>query len=162
RGPPLRAPMFEHFTLLLSFVYVLAVSHLLTSATELMWARDRVRVSWLQIVWMFNALLILFENWLGIWGLADRPKWDVAEGTLYVVAALVQYFACSLISIRPERDGPIDMPAFFERQRPLIFIAFFVLAAINMFENWWDKDTFYHPNDWLYSDLTIGALLPVG
>jgi hypothetical protein len=43
--PELRASMFEHITILLSFVYALAVSHLLTSATELMWARDRVRLS---------------------------------------------------------------------------------------------------------------------
>lgn len=153
--------MFEHVTILLSFVYALAVGHLLSSATELMWARDRVRVSGIQCLWMFNALLMLFENWLGMWALSTRTQWDVAEVAIYFVAALVQYFTCSLLSLRPDDDGPIDMPAFFDRQRPLIFTAFFILALINMFENWWDRATFPHADDWLYADISIAAVLPV-
>jgi hypothetical protein len=109
--------MFEHVTILLSFVYALAVSHLLTSATELMWARDRVRVSWLQVVWMLNALLILFENWIGIWGLSALKQWDVAEVTIW--------FA----------------------------------AAINMFQNWWDRALIPAPLSWFSVDLTIAVLL---
>jgi hypothetical protein len=152
--------MFEHITVLLSFVYALAVGHLLTSVTELMWVRARVRVSWLQAVWMLNALLMLYENWLGMWALSTRTQWDVAEVTIYFVAALVQYFTCSLISLRPESGNTVDMPAFFERQRPLIFTAFFVLSAISIFENWWDRAVFSGPTEWIYADLTI-LVLPV-
>lgn len=151
--------MFEHVIILLSFVYALAVGHLLTSATELMWARDRVRVSWLQALWMFNALLILFENWIGAWSLSARKEWDVAEITIWFVAALIQYFTCSLISLRPKEDSPIDMKAFFERQRPLIFTAFLALAAINMFQNWWDRALIPGQYLWLYADLTTALLL---
>jgi hypothetical protein len=154
-----QAPMFEHVTILLSFVYALAVSHLLTSATELMWARERVRMSGLQALWMFNALLILFENWIGIWSLSARKQWDVAEITIYFVAALIQYFTCSLISLRPREEGRIDMVASFQRQRPLIFGAFFVLAAMNMFQNWWDGALGDEPLGWLYADITIIVLL---
>src|SRR5262249_41677916 len=151
--------VFEHVTILLSFVYALAISHLLTSATELMWARDRVRVSWLHVLWMFNALLILFENWLGIWSLSTRPQWDVAEVTLWFMAALIQYFTCSLVSVRPKDEGPIDLNAFFQRQRPMIFTAFLALAAINMFQNWWDRALIPASYSWLTVDLTIAMLM---
>jgi hypothetical protein len=151
--------VFEHITILLSFVYALAVSHLLTSATELMWARERVRVSWLQVLWMFNALLILFENWIGIWGLSAIKDWNVAEVTIWFAAALIQYFTCSLISIRVREDGPVDMQAFFARQRPLIFTAFLALGAINMFQNWWDRALIPAPFSWIAVDLTIAVLL---
>lgn len=147
--------MFSHISVLLSFVYALAVTHLLTSATELLWARDRVRVSWLQVVWMFNALLILFENWISVFFLSALTRWDVTEITLWFTLALVQYFTCSLLSIRPKDEGAIDMPAFFERQRPLIFISFLAMAAIAMFQNWRDRATLPNPESWIYADLTI-------
>jgi hypothetical protein len=60
--------MFEHVTILLSFVYAIAMTHLLSSATELVLARDRVRFSGLYVLWMLNALLILLVNWMAIWG----------------------------------------------------------------------------------------------
>jgi hypothetical protein len=75
------------------------------------------------------------------------------------VAALIQYFTCSLISIRSKDDGPADMQAFFERQRPLIFTAFLALAAINMFQNWWDRALIPAPLNWFDVDLTIAVLL---
>ena len=147
--------MFEHVTILLSFVFAIAITHLLTSATELVWARNRVRVSWIQALWMFNALLALLVNWIGMWYLNVRPNWDVAEITINFVAALIQYFTCSLISIRPEGEGVIDMPAFYERQRPFIFGAFLALVTTNMFQNWWDRNLLPHTDSWFYADLTV-------
>jgi len=58
--------MFEHLTLLLSFIYVIALTHLLSSATGLILARDRVRFSPLLAIWMVVALAILFNNWLSM------------------------------------------------------------------------------------------------
>lgn len=37
--------MFEHVTTPVSFVFAIAIAHLLTRVTELIWARGRVRVS---------------------------------------------------------------------------------------------------------------------
>ena len=106
--------MFSHVSVLLSFVYAIAITHLLTSATELVWARDRVRPSWIQVAWMVNALLALFLNWIGMWFLNARASWDVPELVIVFTAALIQYFTCSLISIRVRDEGPVDMPAFFK------------------------------------------------
>jgi len=82
---------------------------------------------------MFNALLILFENWIGVWSLSVRKEWDAAESRSGSPRRSFN------ISLRPKDDGPIDMNAFFQRQRPLIFTSFLALAATNMFQNWWDR-----------------------
>jgi hypothetical protein len=153
--------MFSHVSILLSFVFAIAITHLLTSATELVWARDRVRPSWIQVLWMFNALLGLLVNWIGMWYLSARPHWDVAEVTINFAAALIQYFTCSLISIRVRDDGVVDMPAFYARQRPLIFSAFAAMVLINMFQNWWDRNILPEPNSWIYADLTLIPMLAV-
>jgi hypothetical protein len=126
---------------------------------ELLWSRERVRVSWLQVLWMFNALLVLLVNWIGMFYLSARPHWDIAEVTINFAAALIQYFTCSLISIRPPDKGVIDMSAFYARQRPIIFAAFLVLTGSNMFQNWWDSNLFANPHVWIHADLTVAPML---
>ncbi|MFZ2029002.1 MAG: hypothetical protein WAU68_01725 [Vitreimonas sp.] len=67
-----------------------------------------------------------------------------------VRTALFQYFTCSLLSVRSEKDRPVDMKAFYERQRAPIFASFFAFAATNMFQNWWDRPRFPANLNWLY------------
>lgn len=147
--------MFEQVTILLSFVFAVALTQLLTSATELVWARDRVRVSWLQVLWMFNALIGLIIGWVGMFYLSKRPSWDTAEILINFAGAVLQYFSCSLLSIRPKDEGIVDMPAFFERQRPYVMSAFVAMMFMGMFENWWDRNLLSDPNTWLAADYIV-------
>lgn len=151
--------MFTHVTVLLSFVFAIALTHLFTSTTELIWARDRVRFSWLQAVWMFNAVLVLLVNWIGMFYLSARTHWDVTEITINFVGAVIQYFSCSLISLRPADEGVIDMPVFFERQRRFIFAAFLAMTGMNLFENWWDRNSETNPALWISADFTVAPML---
>jgi hypothetical protein len=52
---------FEHVTALFSFVYALALTHLLARIAELVVARDRVRFSGLLALGMTNAALLVFS-----------------------------------------------------------------------------------------------------
>jgi hypothetical protein len=47
--------MLEHTAALLSFVYALALTHPLSSVTDLVLARERVRFSGLQAMWEFRG-----------------------------------------------------------------------------------------------------------
>jgi hypothetical protein len=154
--------VFEHVTILLSFVYAVALTHLLSSVTELLMARKRVRVSGLYGAWLVNALLMLLVNWVALWGLVALKRWTVAEVSIQFLTAIVQYFTCSTFRIVEARDdGPIDLPAIFEERRPLIFSFFLVLAFIASFVNWWDRNNMagLNPDDWIAEDL---AIVPMG
>ncbi|HEY5107968.1 MAG TPA: hypothetical protein VII73_14555 [Caulobacteraceae bacterium] len=149
--------MFEHVALLLSFVFALALTHLLSSTTEIILGRDRLRFSGLHAAWMVAAYLSLLVNWLSYWGLVALKHWTVGEVELWFAAATIQYFTCSLISIRPDPDGVIDMPAFFARQRPAIFTAFFALMAVSMIQNYADRNhtSGLGPSDWISENLLV-------
>src|SRR5207302_7729484 len=54
---------FEHVTALLSFVYALALTHLLARVAELIVACERVKFSGLLALGMVNAVLLVFVNW---------------------------------------------------------------------------------------------------
>jgi len=104
--------MFDQITLLLSFVFAIALTHLLLSASELMLERDRVIFSPMLTLWMLNALIGLVVNWLAIWQLSIVKHWRVGDVLLQFIPAVVQYFTCSLVSMKAGAERQIDMPAF--------------------------------------------------
>jgi hypothetical protein len=58
--------MFQHVTVLVSFIFAIALTHVFSSASQLILARERVRLSWLLSVSMLNAALGVIINWLGL------------------------------------------------------------------------------------------------
>jgi hypothetical protein len=128
--------MFEHLTLLLSFIYVVALTHLLSSTTGLILARDRLRFSPLLALWMILALGILLNNWLSIWDLRAIRVWSIGEIVVDFTMATIQYFTCSLVSIEVKGGQEVDMIAWYEKQRVAFLSAFAALCATAMLANY--------------------------
>ena len=130
------------------------MTQILWSATELVWERGKVRFYALHAVWMVNALLGLLAYWLTLWELSSVKHWTGIEMALQFFPAIIQYFACSLLSMRREGDGTMDMKAFYERQRPAIFSAFALMMIAAMIPTSADVNNL-HLSNW------IGAELPI-
>jgi hypothetical protein len=153
--------MFDHVTILLSIIFALAMSHILASATELVWHRQKVRFSGLLAVWMVNALLGLPIYWITIWELSAIKRWTGFEIALQFFPAIIQYFACSLLSMRHEGDEIMDMKAFYEKQRPAIFAAFSLMMITSMIQTYADRNNLagVNPSDWIGSDFPVLLML---
>ena len=153
--------MFEHVTILLSIILALAMAHVLSSATELIWERHSVRFYGLHALWMANALFGLLAYWLSIWELAGVKNWTGFEILLQFLPAIVQYFACSLISMRREGSEIMDMGAFYKRQRPAIFTAFSLMTVVSMIQIYVDRKNFVGlgPSDWAGAELPVLLIL---
>src|SRR4029077_13966458 len=119
---------FEHVTALLSFVYALALTHLLARIAELVVARDRVRFSGLLALGMANAVVLVFANWLSIWDLRSVKTWDLATITVQFLFAIAVYLTCAVVGPKAPDEGNIDLEDFFWRQRPYYYGA--VLACV--------------------------------
>lgn len=153
--------MIENVSVLLSFVYAIALTHLLTSATELIWARERVRFSGLLVIWMVIPALALVINWLSFGELSGLKHLGIAEALIQFAAAISQYFTCSLISIRPKEEAVIDLPAFFEQQRRILMAAYIALCAVAMIINYRDArfTTGLTPNSWIAENAGVVAMI---
>lgn len=150
--------MFEHVTVLLSIIFALAMTHILASATELVWNRGKVRFSGLHALWMINALLSLLIYWLLIWDLSTVKRWTGFEVALQFIPAIVQYFACSLLSMTRDGEDVMDMNAFYEKQRPAIFTAFSLMMITSMIETFADRNT-VGTFDWIGAELPVSLML---
>jgi len=98
--------MFQHVTVLVSFIFAIALTHVFSSASQLILARDRVRFSWLLTVSMLNAAVGVIINWLGLWGLQNLKHWSLSEVLLQLGWVIPNYFSCSLVAMSYSESGP--------------------------------------------------------
>ena len=110
---------FDHVVLLLSFVYALALTHLLSRIGALLLARERVRFSWLLALAMLNAIVLVFSNWLSLWDVRGLREWGLFSITSQFAFAVGLFFVCAVAAPEVERDGAIDMETFYWRNRRL-------------------------------------------
>ena len=152
--------MFQHVTVLVSFIFAIALTHVFSSASQLILARERVRFSWLLGVSMLNAALGVIINWLGLWDLQHLKHWSLSEVVLQLGWVIPNYFSCSLVAMPYSENGLLDMSAFFERQRGVIFSATLALWAMFAIETYADRYNFAgsKPNDWIGAELYSAPL----
>ena len=153
--------MFQHITVLFSFVFAIAMTHVLSCVSKLILGRDRVRFSGLHALWMLNALMMLLINWISIWLLETVKHWSVGEIMVQLAWVIPQYFTCSLISMPAGNEEVIDMRAFYERQRPVLFSAFAVTYAMSMVANFADRNNLegWKPGDWIGAEMLVLPML---
>ena len=126
---------FELVVTLLSFVFALALAHLLTRAGEMIVARRRVRMSGLLVLAMVNAALLVYENWLSLWDLRATTSWDIGSITAQFLTAVSQYLICVVVGPRLPEEGTLDMEAFYSDQRLFIWGLFLATVALAMLAN---------------------------
>jgi hypothetical protein len=152
--------MFQHVTVLVSFIFAIALTHVFSSASQLILARERVRFSALLTIAMVNAALGVIINWLSLWQLENLKHWSLTEVLLQLGWVIPNYFSCSLVAMSVTESGALDMPAYFERQRRIIFSATLALWIMGSLETYADRNNFgWEPNEWIGAEL-IG--LPLG
>ena len=154
--------MFQHVSVLVSFIFAIALTHVFSSASQLLLARDRVRYSALLTVSMVNAALGVIINWLGLWELQNIKHWSPPEVLLQLGWVIPNYFSCSLVAMPYSESGLLDMSAFFERQRRIIFSATLALSVMGGLATYADRNNFpgWKPNDWIGAEL-LGLALGV-
>src|SRR5919109_1316452 len=134
--------MFQHVTVLVSFIFCIALTHVFSSASQLLLARDRVRFSALLAVSMLNAVLGVIINWLSLWDLRDIKHWSLGEVVLQLGWVVPNYFSCSLVAMPCPETGDLDMPGFFQRQRRVIFSATIALSVMGGIATYADRNNF--------------------
>jgi hypothetical protein len=106
---------FEFLTVALSFVLGLAVTVLLTSIVTAFRARRTTRMSWLPLTWAAYVLVIQFDVWWEIYGLAAMEQWSVGAFILLLLVALLLFAAGALVLPTPGGDYPKDLKQYFDQ-----------------------------------------------
>ncbi len=120
---------FDHVSVLMSFVISLAVAHYLTGIANMVRHGVR-RVNWFFLQWFATGLFMCVDFWFSIWRLHDKTEWSLQYVLLLLALASAVYIPSRLLTPEPTGEGPIDLTAYYERNRrriigtliPYIFI----------------------------------------
>lgn len=147
--------MFEQVDLFMSFVFALAMTHILSTAIELVLARDRVIFSGPYAIWMFNAVVLLLINWLALGNFREVTHWTLGSVMTLFVIALTLYLICAIMAIKVRDGEAVDMPAFFASNRLVIFGAWAIGRLSVMVANYVFRDLTPVGAAWIKADATI-------
>jgi hypothetical protein len=120
---------FDYVLILLSFIYALALGHLLSRIGSLLLAAERVVFSPLAILMAANAAWTLFFCWLGLWGLHTMAHWDIASIFAQFIFAITLFFICVFAAPEAAANEPIDTEAFYWKQHRRFYWAYIVAST---------------------------------
>ena len=150
---------FDFVVTFFSFVFSLALAHLLLAIAHMIRHRREIVFDWAQALWMAAALVLLITNWIDMWDLhtvAALPLAVVAVGFLFLIT---QYVACALVSPRLDGEDGMDMHRFHEQQGQayigsMATVVIFAIAA-NLLAG-----TGINMTDWMRENAFVIAMLP--
>ena len=126
---------FDYIITLLSFVYALAIAHLLATVAELVRARRRVRFSWLNAAWMLVGLLTAVAWWIGMWDMRAIPAWSTFLIGFLFVTAFVIYVQIRLVCPDVPKEGEVDLTGFHRDNGRQYIVAFAFTAVLTEIAN---------------------------
>jgi len=122
---------FELVLILLSFVYALALTHVLSRIGVLVLAFNRVRFSGLLALAMLNAVVQVFLGWLLLWDFRN-VQWDLFSILAQFVLAIMSYFICVFAA---PSDGDVDMEALYSLRRRPFYFSVLILYVLSLGAN---------------------------
>jgi hypothetical protein len=126
---------FDFIILFFSFVYALALTHLLLAAARMVRHRKSVVFSWPHALWMLDALLILASTWLSFWDVHQMGVVSVATVAAGFVVVITQYLLCALVAPDFTDGNDFDLRGFHERERATYLVGFLVVGLLALAAN---------------------------
>jgi uncharacterized protein (DUF983 family) len=126
---------YDFILILFSFVYAAAVTHLLSTAGEIIIASKRLRLSWFNAGWMLATLLFTCAWWIGLWDLHAVMIWDVGSIAFYFSMAAGIYLQARLVSPRIPEKGEIDLQEFHTGEGRKYLVAYAILSWVTVGAN---------------------------
>ncbi len=121
---------FDFVIVLLSFVFALALGHVLSRVGTMLVARERVKFSGLLTLAILNAVLQVFVDWLAMWDFRNQTEWDLFTISACFLMTVVVYFVCAASVPDVEAGEPVDMEAFYWNNYRLYYGLWLLLLIV--------------------------------
>jgi len=121
---------FDFVLVLLSFVYALALGHLLQRGGGLLVARQRVRFSGLLTLAIVNAVTQVYIDWLAMWDFRSVGEWDLFTVTLFFFSSILLFLMCAAVSPETPDGQTVDMEAFYWKNYKLFYGLYLLLLIV--------------------------------
>lgn len=126
---------FEFILLFFSFIYTVALTHILFAATRMIRHRRQLVLSWPHALWMLATFLFLAVNWLSVWDLKDVSTFSLELMAANFALVVGQYFVSALVAPDFENGDSYDLREFHRNERRTYLGAYIALMVIGVLVN---------------------------
>jgi hypothetical protein len=126
---------FDFVLTLLSFIYTLALTHLLMGAARMIRHRRDLIFSWPHALWMIFAFLLALANWLALWDFHNFKVMDLATFAGAVALCVAVYFISAFVTPEFEGSEDFDLVRFQDSQRATYLTAMLAMMALTFLLN---------------------------
>ena len=123
---------FDYLSVLISIVLGLGLSHVLTSAAQLVRFRTAVRFHAPTLLWLALLFLLHVQIWWAVFELRNVPEWSFVAFVLVLAIPMIAYLMSVLISPDFDREDVVDLRASYFEQRRWFFGLFALLPATSL------------------------------
>ena len=107
---------FSFIITLLSFIYSLALTHLLYGVARLVRHRRTITVSPAHLVWVANIFFVLILNWIALWDFSSLKTLTLAAISAAVLFAVLLYLVATFVTADVEVLEQRDLRDFHRRE----------------------------------------------
>ena len=126
---------FEFIIIFLSFIYTLALTHLLLAVVGMIRHRKNVILSFPHALWMACAFTLLGANWLALWDFHHQQSLSLGVMTGGFALVVVQYINCALVAPDFDDGDPFDLRRFHAEAGKTYIFGFLALLLTSIVAN---------------------------
>ena len=121
---------FEFITIFSSLILGLALTHIFRAVSDLYEIRERVKMYWLNSLWVVTVIMWSIFTWWGLWELSlEMQSWHYAQYWFLVMNLSSIYFFTTLVLPKAIDKGLIDLETHYYS----VHKAFFSIVAFSLF-----------------------------
>ena len=151
---------FDFVMIFFSFIYSLALAHLLMSVAHMIRYRRQIVFDWVHGLWMAVAFVSLVTNWISDWDFHAVEPLPLASIVIGFAFSIIQYFTCALVAPDVKAESGLDLHVFQETQGPTYIAAFVVMVAFSIAINYVGGSAMNIQN-WMRENSVVIAMLPI-
>jgi hypothetical protein len=154
---------FGYLAVILSIILGLSITQLLQGLSNVINARDRVRVYWPAIGWAVLLLVIDVQAWWSMFGYRGRHTWTFLQFAILLLETILLYLLAALALPNTFGDEIVDLRANYFRHARWFFGSFLAVLLVSLGKNVIMSGAIQGPFDlsfhifWLVGAIVAGA-----
>jgi len=126
---------FGYLSVILSIILGLSVTQLLQGLSQVINARDRVRIYWPAIGWTLLLLIIDVQAWWAMFGYRNRHAWTFLQFAVLLLETIVLYLLAALSLPTGFGEAAIDLHANYFRHARWFFGSFVSVLVVSLLKD---------------------------
>jgi hypothetical protein len=112
---------FGYLSVIISVILGLSIAQLLQGISQIINARERVRIYWPTIGWAILLLIVDIQAWWAMFGYRDKHQWTFLQFAVVLLETIILYLLAALVMPGIRDEQIVDLRANYFRHAGWFF-----------------------------------------